>query len=368
MAVPPGTPDYPGFHQVWAGYWVNGEDVESDIRPGPVPGRTGWFTGASPEPFPESITVGSAQRIAAGSMWPGEQSAALISGYPADCFPVPPEGAAPWATLPDFQARDTWFQLARLVDLAYDDPTASRDYGAALLGGSSSVVGGDSDWMPRTFFASNASAQLFWSAGSNADQLALQAMIAALGPVRIGDLAVLLLHWQAAQRTIDRLQALGYDPAKPLLLSGHSYGGIIALIVAYRIQLSHPNAVVRVVTFGMPRPGDDATATNLTTVPSVHLVNRGDPVPDLPPNLDVLTLVPGGVPPPFIDQWTKWRAVPSYRTIIEPTGALTYSQAQATTWWDYVTLAQEAIAGDPLTLPVNHSIKSYLLRLGLTPP
>lgn len=71
------------------------------------------------------------------------------------------------------------------------------------------------------------------------------------------------------------------DPQKPLLFTGHSLGGAMAILVAEKLRVfNFVNSVV--YTFGCPRVGDSEFTTNYESL--VHNVrNQGDAVPSLPP-------------------------------------------------------------------------------------
>ncbi len=366
VVVPPGTPAYPGFHQVWSRYWVTGEDDLDGRQLGPAAGALPWFTGSTPNPYPNTSPAGTAAQIAGGAPFPDGAAAGLLYGFPFGCWAAVPQPALLWPEAPWGGDRQIWLNLATAIGFAYSDPAAGRAYIIDLMGGTAATVGDPSEFMPQTNYASNGSWQLMWSAGSTSDQLVLQALYGFLGPVEVGGLGVLLLHWQAAQKCLQRMQALGYDPAKPLILAGHSYGGVVAMIVAARIRQEHPAAPIQVVTYGMPRPGNQQTAAFMATVPGWHLVNRGDPVPDLPPNADILSVFPIPIAPIVADRWSSWYPVPSGRVIVETDGSFTYSQEQATVYLDYAKLIFEALFSLPLEMPATHGIETYINRL--TPP
>jgi len=366
---PPGTPAYPHPHLLFSFAWTRestGDWEETAL--GPVPGITGWYTGAAPDPGPALRPAGDPVQLRDGARYPADIAAAVISGYPGGCWPVPVQGSPIWLTIPDYTDRATWAVLAQLIDLGYDNPAAAVTYAGQLTGGTATVVGEDSDWMPRTFYATNGRWNLVFLPGTTSElQLALQALSAGLGPVQLGDVRVLLIHWQAAQVALDRLIALGLDPSLPTLFAGHSYGGAMALLLAHRLS-AVPGRTIHLVTFGMPKPGDEQSGLAFAQLRGVHLVNAGDPVPDLPPDTAILSAVPFAVPPPFLGSWPQWAPVPSFRVRLEVSGRAVYSQDPAAGWLDYFGLMAEAIAGDPLSLVDAHGIKQYLLRLETSPP
>lgn len=73
------------------------------------------------------------------------------------------------------------------------------------------------------------------------------------------------------------------DKKKPILLTGHSQGGAVALLATKRLQLDGFK-IKSTYTFAAPRPGDEEFAKSIKT--PVHRVEFGDDlVPHLPPLL-----------------------------------------------------------------------------------
>jgi predicted lipase len=101
------------------------------------------------------------------------------------------------------------------------------------------------------------------------------------GPGRVhhGFLAALDACWSGIAEAAQQLAG-----QKPLLLTGHSLGGAMAMLAADRLhRLGAPAAAV--VTFGSPKVGDEVFAAAYGenyAGRSVSLLNQGDPVPWLP--------------------------------------------------------------------------------------
>lgn len=90
-----------------------------------------------------------------------------------------------------------------------------------------------------------------------------------------------------ANSVISRLPNDIFAGRKNLIFAGHSYGGAVAEIVAKILTRRGVAGGVRAVTFGKPKCGDPEFAS-WRTISQDDYVNRGDPVPSLPP--DSLTL------------------------------------------------------------------------------
>jgi hypothetical protein len=85
----------------------------------------------------------------------------------------------------------------------------------------------------------------------------------------------------ALKRTWSKIETILDDVKdKPLFLTGHSMGGAIAVLAAYRLaKMGRPP--VAVYTYGAPRVGD-RTFCSSYTLPTYRVVNRLDLVPEMP--------------------------------------------------------------------------------------
>lgn len=100
--------------------------------------------------------------------------------------------------------------------------------------------------------------------------------------------------WPAIRKQIQEARA--QDPNRPVLFSGHSLGGAIAVLALSRAKkeglLDNPpytgqGAPAQLHTFGQPRVGDaefaKAFSQQLGNIPYERFVHRGDPVTQVPP-------------------------------------------------------------------------------------
>ena len=87
--------------------------------------------------------------------------------------------------------------------------------------------------------------------------------------------------WLSTSRLWNARRALLTD-GKPTLVCGHSKGGAEAtLLAAFMAKEGHP--AKKLLTFGAPRCGFSGLQSILSVTFSVRCVNRGDPVPMVPP-------------------------------------------------------------------------------------
>jgi len=94
------------------------------------------------------------------------------------------------------------------------------------------------------------------------------------GRVHLGFSSVLRHTWGKVEQLLEEAQD------KPLFLTGHSMGGALAVLSAYRLA-KMGKMPVAVYTFGSPRIGDRAFCSSYS-LPTYRLVNRLDLVPELP--------------------------------------------------------------------------------------
>lgn len=85
--------------------------------------------------------------------------------------------------------------------------------------------------------------------------------------------------YRAGRRIYDDIASELFDKSFPVLITGHSLGGAVALVVAGLLTLRGYN-VEGVVTFGSPRVGKLKVLDN---VPIRQYKNGGDPITILPP-------------------------------------------------------------------------------------
>jgi len=115
------------------------------------------------------------------------------------------------------------------------------------------------------------------------EQWAVQIVQGTQAPVNSGWYSTLPLWREAAVTVLTDLVGDDVPSGQPILVIGHSYGGVIATQVAATYKRADPTRVVKLVTFGMPRPGDQRLADVVNRLETTNLQNSGDPFPALPP-------------------------------------------------------------------------------------
>lgn len=368
--APKGAKHFPYPHFFGSRNWLQGvKGPDNDL--GEVAGKQTYSRGSFDGIFPDAIVLGKAQCFAEGES-PGEFSAFLVNGFPALCFLRPPDPPNPPPAPVEVDIRDRGTQLffAQVSELFYSDPAAAQAMLGNYLGPDYVVlqVPNTASVFPGSIVAVGPGGTVVVVSGTaNFQQLATQVLFAGGGPDDFGQFSTNTL-WMAASNVIDgRIVAAGFDPTKPIVLVGHSYGGAVAALLAGRYRFARPDQTIKLLTFAMPKPGDARLAFLLSLTNQVHVANAGDPVPSLPPSGPELLPLGFVVPGVFVERWLKMQTAGG-RMILDPDGTLRDSQGSTLTFaylWD---AALKAIDGDPLALIGNHTIAAYRARLAMIPP
>lgn len=196
--------------------------------------------------------------------------------------PLPP--LTPWN--PDWSVATAWWlsELSRLVyrnetDRAQTSGGATRDQILARVGLREVWFGSRAGTQcalvqPRTSSGRRFTVLVFRGTDELRDWVRnLRAVPAAWsrgGRVHAGFARALHRIWRELRERLERADG-------PLVCTGHSLGGALALLAASRVPAAS------VWTFGAPRVGDRAFARALHDIPVQRVVNGRDLVPQLPP-------------------------------------------------------------------------------------
>jgi len=278
--------------------------------------------------------------------------------FPAACFAN---------NKPILQNPIDWLSMARIIGKVYDnDGTAQLDLKSFLPPGAASFQWvNDATVPPGMAIAWNGEECLVAMAGTtNNQQLALQIAYALGGPVNVGAYGTNPVWYAVSNLVAARISLQGVSSSTKITLAGHSYGAALAVILGATYKAALPNRNVRILTYGMPRPGDRRLADLVGTIPSVHLSNFADPVTALPPvGLELLPLSVV-VPAPLYAQW-RTTAKPAGQIIIQPDGTLLETDAPALLWNALLDAVNTIVIGGVLPAFTNHTIAEYVRRLEL---
>ena len=95
------------------------------------------------------------------------------------------------------------------------------------------------------------------------------------------------MHARTASTILSAVKStLSSQGLSEVIVVGHSLGGALALLDGLYLSLQLPGVAVNVISYGMPRVGNQAFANFVDSQLNgdvVHVNNREDPVPVLPP-------------------------------------------------------------------------------------
>jgi hypothetical protein len=120
------------------------------------------------------------------------------------------------------------------------------------------------------------------------------------------------LWFDCATLIFERLETLGVTPAQSLLLTGHSYGAAACSIVALRTMLANPTQEVFLLTYGMPKPCDQAGMEVLDALHRIHVFNTGDVVPQIPLAVYQSQWFLGVISDVLVRKWGAWAQSEEY--------------------------------------------------------
>jgi pimeloyl-ACP methyl ester carboxylesterase len=358
-------------HHYGSANWIRG-DPDADIpllgeRPSdPHP----WSDGQLPGTLPLPLVVGSPGCITGGGSYPPEGAGRSIFGFDARCFHIA-FASAP-TRIEDFDLDDpaTLAVLAKLLSCLYTNPAGTPVTVQLWLGSSVSVtvVPNNATLIPGSIVVEAPGFLLVVVSGtSNPQQLATQAIFSPTGPLPFGGYSTFPLWELAANRVIQRVTASVTNPTKPIVLAGHSYGGVVAALMAARYRQYLPDRPIRLVTFGMPKPGDSRLDRLLGQVTRSHLVDVGDYVPFVPPGLPDLAYQAAVIPVPLLAAWGRFDTA-SEHTTLSAAGELVTTQESTMLWPDVLAIVTAVLTSTPLPPVTAHSIDTYLARLRLAMP
>lgn len=357
--APDNQPFFKGWHFLWSRDWTS-DDGDQGEELGEYQGRTQWDNGRPPNPYPDRAPVNPDNCLELGEEPAQPSTDLLIGGFPSTCYGVRPE-------LPDFASLSWLRDIAYVLALHYDsDPQAKIALQAAT--GSSAVVT-EFPVVPGVVpgglvQVADDAVYVCLDGTTDFQQLALQAAYLLTPPSHLGAYGTSLVWWVGRQAWVNRLIDLGVPGDRPLVLCGHSMGGVLAALIGASAKLLDPARRVVISTYGMPPPGDTRLRALLTLCETTHVTNVGDPVPCFP---SVLGLGWPTLWVPFNAVFVAWDAFrqPTQRLILDQFGG---HHVDDRDWYQVQTVLSAAafiVAGFPVSSFPAHGISAYLVRLVL---
>lgn len=292
--VPDRTPHLGDFHYFGCQDWQEGDmpnvtGVPNDPPLGNVK-RLGWYydNGKAPAELPAHGQVGQLSAFDEPQTFPVPFERKLIGGIDSRCFRIPAG-----ALVNDFRilADDNcaWLLLlaGMLNKLESNERLPVTQALQLIFGLGTTVDYRDADANNNLVcVAQTPRNNIILLPGTHSWELLARQLVAGMeGPTNFGQIATLPIWFNAATVALDFANTAGVDWNKPTLLVGHSMGASTALVAWFRLLQADVNRQLRVITFGMPKPGD----SRLVSVWSnhgrgTHVVNHGDNIPYFPPS------------------------------------------------------------------------------------
>jgi len=288
-------------------------------------------------------------------------------GFPADCYaPLSPFHPDDFTRLDIAYASDQLF-FAELQEQQYNTPATAEAFLRTKLGAAATVsqVDNSASLFPGSIIGtSNRYTVVSVSGTTSFQQLATQGLFAATPQIDVGTYRTLTLWYAAKDRILLRLSTHGDDPTRPIILVGHSYGGVVAYLAACDLRAAFPDRRISLLTYGMPKPGDAACAARSEGIERRHLANRGDPVPCVPFSFPFWIGAISGFPPLLANQWLGFTDVGG-RTILEADGSRIDDDSLSCSLGDVGDIIASAIAAIGLPTYMPHGIAEYVSRLSV---
>lgn len=326
-----------------------------------------WDNGQPPTLLPNLLTAGDVAELENGCLGDGTPPLGYydVGGIDSRCF-----GVVPTYTLSNWNDLDPdnpaiLLLLAQLLEWSYTDPAAASAFFLFWLGPSVTVtiVPNSASLIPGSIIVAHPRWTIVVISGtSNPQQLALQGLYSLVGPVNAGPYSTMPLWQLAAENIANRMTAAGVNPANPILITGHSYGGAVGSLLTEILRRGNVARPLRLVTFGSPAPGDYRLQRGLRGIPQWHFSTLNDPVPQVPlrgSNLYGLQLL---IPIALRTQWARWQA-PGLVRVIDTDPGLPALQPGNLAWTVLLAIATAVAAGRPNDPFPEHSISYYLALL-----
>lgn len=370
---PPGTPHYPGWHNLGSRVWLNnnnglvqslGEDLTFPHRH-----RTGVYAGEIPAPR----FVGSKSCIADGEpIAEAADDETLFHGYPLECFvPLTPAQPPPPPQPRDWERISTWDRCTvarfwlKILEFSYVNASAQitttiEDF----CEGPVTVT-----FIPPAglHVAITVARGPNWTAvcldgTRDFQQLAMQGLRARNGPTDFGIFATNPLWYECATYVHVQLFQLGITTLDPIFFTGHSYGAAVALICAARYRFGDLRREIRYLVFGCPKIGDRRLSMYVQLCAGISLRNHNDIVTAIPPDLETLFPVANVIPISLTFLYENWERPPLSLTQNED-GTLQPGGNFEIGFVPMLDMVRRVLLDQPFSRVAGHGVEEYLRRV-----
>lgn len=359
---PPNTPHAPK-HNLGSRNWED-RNHEIQITLGENPdAKTVYDFGEPPSLLPFARLVGSPRCIAQGSAsgFPFDET---VAGFLPDCYTAI-EQADVWPIVSEFATCNVQRNCAYIIHFIYEEDEASIRGGISAWLGDSVVVNVHFSTGLRpsvvTVIGPDWSAA-FLNGTTSFQQLALQAFGSLEGPVNQGIFGTVPLWYNSSSYVLALLSADGMRIGDKVFFSGHSYGSAVAMCCAARLRAFQPLPLIRYLTFGSPKLGDARLQALVNRCSGFDLINSGDFVAFLPPDLTLSSLVWDLFPIALLRNFNLWLPSPTRYLVLE-NGRLIPDGTFVIGTHLLDSLISAAVSGNPIAALRPHTMDEYLDRI-----
>jgi len=368
---PPGTPHYPNIHLLYSAVW---SPTELKLQPdlGELLERTAYDTGDAPPRLPLPVIVGDKNCIR-----DGENEADMIdvesldSGFPTECFKVPPAPQNRFGDLQSIHGPCTQKFFATLISLLYDgNEAAAKAMLSSVLGATPATLTWHAGTATRPTVLTAVGAHdcvVVMDGTTTFQQFAVQALESLAGPVNVGPFSTMPFWNDTATYVIELMELDGITAQIAWTVVGHSWGGVTSAILNARSLAVSDHGRRQCLTFGMPKPGNDELVALLDQVDCVHVANDNDIVAIVPFDVSVLAPVVPVFGPTVLVLWPRWEFAHSVFTL----DANGVARGERPLFPETETLAniiQQVFDHESLDVVTGHLIATYIDRLTLACP
>lgn len=359
-------------HAFGAASWRADGGFNPDYPVGQVVGAgTQWYDGEPPVAVPPDQNIFPPENFAIDQPYPPAVPVSTLNGFDRRCFVVfhPGVDIDVTALLRPNIIDCCWQRLcARLLELLTEPyPAAIADFTTAcnlLWPGYTVTIFPPDSTTDRFAWIEGPRFQVIFRVGTQTwSEIFVQAFHLSQLPHNFGAFSTSAEWFALSTEQLVFLNGFGWNPDKPITFIGHSRGAVVLWILARRLLADVPTRDIEILTFGIPKPGDDRLVELDGIRAARHVIHRQDVVPLIPPG--------GGLVPSlaiiffFLDwDWVVlWRPFSVYQITgtgftqpLQPAGDVALTTI--VTWVELLLTGQ---VPEPIE---QHQLSSYVAALG----
>ena len=367
----PGTPHVQGKHNLGSRNWHDknwkhivtlGEDLEA---------VSSWDAGLPPALLPFNRQVGESTCLEIGDkLAEALRTNQIDNGFNEHCFLVCGERDEMLQVATGFNTCSIQKFYALLIAAMYEDDGATVGTMLYQLLGPEAVVKFHEavGLMPAVTTVCTDKITIIVMDGTRTfQQIALQGLTSLTRPTNQGPFGTVPIWWAASQWAHNIAMADGQIAGTPVFLVGHSYGGAAALVLAARYRVASADRLIRFLTYGCPKPGDQRLRTLLETCEGINLCNDNDLITVFPPDAETLTPVIAALGAPQLGVWVNYKRPPNQVKQFD-NGQLDPNDLDVTDFSTMLNIATRVLLDEDIAFISGHVIAEYLRRITLRCP